>query len=161
MKHKNLFIITRNYNLKIYHYNKAGLFTVSSMFYNIFFDKYTLKEEKKDKFDILDINTSLIIQNQKYLKKLKDNPELSKHYDKVIHIYNKETSPENDLFFIKIAKNGLIFLFTLGTPIINSCFYETLGVKNNANSKEIRSNFIKIAINFHPDKNEKSLVNFL
>ena len=51
-----------------------------------------------------------------------------------------------------------ILFYKKGVPIINPCLYETLGVKSNANKKQIRENFHRIALNFHPDKNEKTLV---
>jgi hypothetical protein len=77
------------------------------MLHNIFFDKFDFKEEKNSKIDILDINKSLIIHNQQ--KKLKENPELSQNYEKLLYIYNKNiSSSDYDLSFVKIGKNGII-----------------------------------------------------
>jgi len=107
MINQNFFKIPRKYNINLYLYQKAGFYTISSMLHNIFFDKFDFKEEKNTKIDILDINKSLIIHNQQ--KKLKENPELSQNYEKLLYIYNKNiSSSDYDLSFVKIGKNGII-----------------------------------------------------
>ena len=107
MINQNFFKIPRKYNINLYLYQKAGFYTISSMLHNIFFDKFDFKEEKNTKIHILDINKSLIIHNQQ--KKLKENPELSQNYEKLLYIYNKNiSSSDYDLSFVKIGKNGII-----------------------------------------------------
>ena len=107
MINQNFFKIPRKYNINLYLYQKAGFYTISSMLHNIFFDKFDFKEEKNTKIDILDINKSLIIHTQQ--KKLKENPELSQNYEKLLYIYNKNiSSSDYDLSFVKIGKNGII-----------------------------------------------------
>jgi hypothetical protein len=58
-----------------------------------------------------------------------------------------------DLSFISLDKNGI--------PIIKKNYYQSLGVKSTASSSEIKSNYLKIAKKFHPDKFPDALVLFI
>lgn len=40
----------------------------------------------------------------------------------------------------------------LNVPEIQKCFYQTLGVKKDANRQEVRDAYLKIAKEWHPDK---------
>jgi hypothetical protein len=60
---------------------------------------------------------------------------------------------DSTLSFIALDKNGV--------PQIKKTYYESLGVKNTASNPEIKSNFLKIARKYHPDKHPESLVNFI
>lgn len=65
-------------------------------------------------------------------------------------IRKSSTNSETELKFITFDKNGI--------PIIKKNYYDALGVKDTANLKQIRENYLKIAKLYHPDKNPKALV---
>lgn len=64
----------------------------------------------------------------------------------------EENYKDLTLSFISLDKNGV--------PQIKKTYYESLGVKNTASNPEIKSNFLKIARKYHPDKHPESLVIF-
>jgi hypothetical protein len=65
-----------------------------------------MKEENPDRIDFLEPNKALIITQRRLERKYKENPELVKHYDKLINIVQNETEDKNELSFVKIGKNG-------------------------------------------------------
>jgi len=65
-----------------------------------------MKEENPDRIDVFEPNKALIIKQRKLERIYKENPELIKHYDKIVNIVQNETAEENELSFIKIGKNG-------------------------------------------------------
>jgi hypothetical protein len=67
-----------------------------------------------------------------------------------LEVDEKIASDEYDLEFIKLNEKGV--------PIIIKNYYDSLGVKQTATSKEIKINFLKIAKKFHPDKHPETLV---
>jgi len=65
----------------------------------------------------------------------------------------EENYKDLTLSFISLDKNGV--------PQIKKTYYESLGVTNTASNPEIKSNFLKIARKYHPDKHPESLVIFI
>jgi hypothetical protein len=116
----------------------------------LFFPNLFWKKEDPDKFDFNDPITSLAIKEQKRIDRFNELG-LDKQYDKIYDVLDRHSqSKSKDLSFIKLDKHGV--------PLINQCYYETLGVKKNSNKKQIKGNYYRIALLFHPDKNEKTLV---
>ena len=50
--------------------------------------------------------------------------------------------------------------FEDGVPVIQECFYATLGVAKDANRKDIREAYLSKAREFHPDKRPECLEYF-
>jgi hypothetical protein len=69
------------------------------------------------------------------------------------YIDEDKFSKDYDLSFISLDKNGI--------PIIKKTYYESLGVKTTASSREIKSNYLQIAKKFHPDIFPDALVLFI
>ena len=63
-----------------------------------------------------------------------------------------ESNLSSPLNFVSLNRNGI--------PIIKKTYYDSLGVKSTASPQEIRSNFLKIARIYHPDKNPQAMVIF-
>lgn len=117
------------------------------------------KHSQRNFFSFFKINSngnSLIIHPEmggEQLQKIEDNStEIDEN--KIFDIKNDtgDENVDNDLNFITFDRNGL--------PIIKKTYYESLGVNPTASPSEIKTNFLKIARKFHPDKNPKTLVNF-
>ena len=47
-----------------------------------------------------------------------------------------------------------LLLLLLVYPLVQADYYQTLGIKKDATTKEIRSAFKKLALQNHPDKNK-------
>jgi curved DNA-binding protein CbpA len=48
--------------------------------------------------------------------------------------------------------------YNKGIPRILENYYETFGVPLTANNQQIKTNYLKIARRYHPDKNPETLV---
>jgi hypothetical protein len=93
-------------------------------------------------------NSELIIHPE-YVDKLpQNNPDLSDIESEI----SQDNNIDEDISFISLDKNNI--------PIIKANYYESLGVKQTSNPKEIKINFLKIARKFHPDKNPDTLVKY-
>ena len=159
---KKKIINSLNYKYKSCFFNnqkyKFSFFSIQSILQSMFMDHSDKMEKQFKMLHKFNPHNALVVSNKKYEKHKLENPLLYNHYDKVLNKYNQIKTSESDLAFINIGKNGKNMI-KLGVPIINNCYYETLGVETKANRKQIRDNYIKIALEFHPDKNEKTLVN--
>ena len=54
----------------------------------------------------------------------------------------------------KISRKFTILLF-LPIAILSEDYYELLGIKKNAENRDIRKAFKKLALKYHPDKNSE------
>jgi len=153
-------------------------------YYEIYFNNYK-KQERLEKFEKelqkekednelnelilhpenkININNDDIINDTERAERIK-KLKLKKYsfYDKILNqAIDSSFENKDNLDFIKLDKNSKI-LFIIRKqeiPIIIDCYYDTLGITKETPAQEIKQNFRKIAIKYHPDKNPSTLAYF-
>ncbi len=109
---------------------------------------------QNNKSSINNIQSNSILNIFSKNKHLIPHPEFGGENIKVKEFKSDSSTLENNLSsplnFISLNRNGI--------PIIKKTYYDSLGVKSTASPQEIRSNFLKIARIYHPDKNPQAMV---
>jgi len=108
-------------------------------------------ENLKINMESKDLKNGLVVINET------NKDYLNKQKNKELENYDSEVEKSNlnylNLDFIKTDINEI--------PIKGETYYESFGVKETANLKEIKLKYILIAKKYHPDKDIKYLVSLL
>ena len=141
--------------------------------YSIYLN-YLAKKPSDEEFNEDKENKKLMIHPKKgvnkenskeILEEMRKKKKYQTFYDKVLIPVIDEKYQQDDISFIQLDKNSnKLFLNYIihkkDNPIIDPCYYKTLGITQETPVKEIKIKFRQIAIKYHPDKNPNTLAYF-